>query len=592
MKGITLRTFVVAAGSLLAAASLTFGSSASAETTLELRARLDAQAAAARAAAATAQAKARCEAENTRRRAGMLPGPIVDCSKLATTTTATDTIAPAVPAGVRAAASSATRVSLGWSASTDSGGSGLKGYDVYRNGTRVTQVMAPAIAWIDPNVSPATSYRYQLAAFDGKENRSAMSAAAVATTPAATPAPAPTPTPTVDTTPPSVPGGVQAAAKACNAIDVTWNASADSGGSGLKGYDVYRDGNMLTQVMAPLSGLSDSALQAATGHSYAVAAFDGKGNRSARSGAQSATTPACSAGGVPRVLGSVSGFGYPMDIFFDAGTGVVIGLEANGLTIADVSDPARPAIAARIAPSGVRQYTSVAMRNGVAYVVGYRDTVNTLVVFDVSDPRRPVELSRMQLPGTGTPGIALNGSLAYVVNAGGLHVLEFVNPQVLRLVETVPASVALLSHVAVGEGYVLSRTVRGTAVFDARNPRRPQYVLETGLVGAAAILGRIAYIARSSAFYIMELSDLAKPGVLDTFQVPNTGSLNSAAVTKGQLFLPSKAGIVVYGLSDPSRPAHQGEVALPGYGWELAAGANLIVASDFNGGLSVVSVGP
>jgi chitodextrinase len=591
MKGITLRTFVVAAGSLLAAASLTFGSSASAETTLELRARLDAQAAAARAAAATAQAKARCEAENTRRRAGMLPGPIVDCSKLATTTTATDTIAPAVPAGVRAAASSATRVSLGWSASTDSGGSGLKGYDVYRNGTRVTQVMAPAIAWIDPNVSPATSYRYQLAAFDGKENRSAMSAAAVATTPAATTTPPPAPT--VDTTPPSVPGGVQAAAKACNAIDVTWNASADSGGSGLKGYDVYRDGNMLTQVMAPLSGLSDSALQAATGHSYAVAAFDGKGNRSARSGAQSATTPACSAGGVPRVLGSLAGFGYPEDLYLDASKGVVIGLALDGLTIADVTDPAHPAISARIAPLGAIRHTAVAMRDGLAYVVGGgQDSASILVVLDVGDPQHPVVLSRMELPGTGMPGIALNGSLVYVGNAGGLHVLEILSAQGIRLLQSVRTSEPLAAQIVVGEGYILSRTASGVAWFDARSPRSPQLAGSVALAGTLGILGKIAYVSRATGFYVLDLTDLTKIALRNTIVVPESRDLRSVAIDKGRLMLPSATGIIVFDISDPARPLPIGEVKLPALGLELANGANLLVATDRSGTLNVLSVGP
>jgi hypothetical protein len=96
-----------------------------------------------------------------------------------------------------------------------------------------------------------------------------------------------------DTKPPSTPTGLTAMAASCSEIDVSWNAATDNGGSGLKGYDVYRDGNFYTKVMAPLRSLSDSNLPESTTHSYQVAAFDGAGNRSPKNGAKSATTPAC-----------------------------------------------------------------------------------------------------------------------------------------------------------------------------------------------------------------------------------------------------------------------------------------------------------
>ncbi len=96
-----------------------------------------------------------------------------------------------------------------------------------------------------------------------------------------------------DRQPPSTPRGLTATAASCSEIDVSWDAATDSGGSGLEGYDVYRDGNFYTKVMAPLRSLSDGNLPDSTTHSYQVAAFDGAGNRSPKNGARSATTPAC-----------------------------------------------------------------------------------------------------------------------------------------------------------------------------------------------------------------------------------------------------------------------------------------------------------
>src|SRR5207247_2232791 len=60
-----------------------------------------------------------------------------------TTTTLGDTVSPSVPTALSASAPSCSQINLGWNPSTDSGGSGLKGYNVYRNSVFVKQVPAP-----------------------------------------------------------------------------------------------------------------------------------------------------------------------------------------------------------------------------------------------------------------------------------------------------------------------------------------------------------------------------------------------------------------------------------------------------------------
>src|SRR5947207_2202889 len=57
---------------------------------------------------------------------------------LTTTTSLRDTVAPSVPTALSASAPSCSQINLGWNPSTDSGGSGLKGYNVYRNTLFVT----------------------------------------------------------------------------------------------------------------------------------------------------------------------------------------------------------------------------------------------------------------------------------------------------------------------------------------------------------------------------------------------------------------------------------------------------------------------
>jgi len=60
-----------------------------------------------------------------------------------------------------------------------------------------------------------------------------------------------------------------------------WAASTDTGGSGLKGYNVYRDGVFLKQVTT--TSLLDTVSDPFKTYTYTVSAVDGAGNESARS---------------------------------------------------------------------------------------------------------------------------------------------------------------------------------------------------------------------------------------------------------------------------------------------------------------------
>ena len=79
-----------------------------------------------------------------------------------------------------------------WSPSTDTGGSGLAGYHVYRadqTGALAT-LPASATSFTDSSVQPSTGYSYTVDAFDGVPNTSAQSSPpAAVTTPAAPPSP-------------------------------------------------------------------------------------------------------------------------------------------------------------------------------------------------------------------------------------------------------------------------------------------------------------------------------------------------------------------------------------------------------------------
>jgi uncharacterized repeat protein (TIGR03806 family) len=97
---------------------------------------------------------------------------------------AADTTAPSVPANLTATAGGDSSIDLTWTASTDTGGSDLSGYRIYRDGatTPVATINAPTTNYSDTGLSASTQYSYAVRAFDGAGNESADSSTASATT--------------------------------------------------------------------------------------------------------------------------------------------------------------------------------------------------------------------------------------------------------------------------------------------------------------------------------------------------------------------------------------------------------------------------
>lgn len=91
-----------------------------------------------------------------------------------------------------------------------------------------------------------------------------------------------------DSLAPTVPGKLSASAAGGTQINLNWSASSDD--TAVRGYDVYRNGMLISTTQAPTLSYSDTALTPATTYTYTVDAFDGSGNHSAQSARASATT--------------------------------------------------------------------------------------------------------------------------------------------------------------------------------------------------------------------------------------------------------------------------------------------------------------
>ncbi|MFG3558018.1 CARDB domain-containing protein [Micromonospora sp. NPDC047557] len=193
-------------------------------------------------------------------------------------TTTPDTTAPSVP-GNLSYTQSGTTITLNWVASTDNaGGSGVAGYDIYRNGAFL-QSVGNVTTFTDTQPATAT-VSYYVRARDAAGNLSGNSNTV-------------TRTGSGDTTAPSVPGTLSQSTSG-STITLTWGASTDSGGSGLAGYNVYRGGSLIATLGTVLT-YQDTQPATAT-VSYYVRARDGAGNLSGTSNTVTRTgsnPPAC-----------------------------------------------------------------------------------------------------------------------------------------------------------------------------------------------------------------------------------------------------------------------------------------------------------
>ena len=92
-----------------------------------------------------------------------------------------------------------------------------------------------------------------------------------------------------DITPPTAPANVNASAASVTQVDLTWDPSSDD--FSVIGYDVYRDGQLLSSL-GPVTSYSDTTVAPLTTYQYTIAARDAADNISALSSPASVTTPA------------------------------------------------------------------------------------------------------------------------------------------------------------------------------------------------------------------------------------------------------------------------------------------------------------
>jgi hypothetical protein len=422
-----------------------------------------------------------------------------------------DTTAPPVPTGLRTGTVTCGRVDIFWTVVTDSGGSGLRGYNVYRNGVYFRQILAPNASTTDLTVAASTGYTYGVAAIDNAGNQSAQAYVST-TTPSCSTAATATPTRTATRTPTRT---------ATPVPTVTRTATAVSGATAT----ALRTA---TRTPTPAATRTPTATRTATRTPTPVPT-------------QTATTFD------PTLVGFVPGIGSAMDVAI-SGTKAFVASDPFGFSVIDVSSPSMPTVLGAADQAFVGAH--VAFGGTRAVVTGASNGYAHLWVLDVSAPATPSVVGELAttLPAAGFFDVAMNGTGTLAVTAmggAGIWAIDLTNPAapVVRGTYDTPGiayavalnSAGTLAYVADGSG--------GVRIVSVSNPSAPS------LVGAVAVSGIQRDIAvQSTIAYVID-----QMGRLVTFDV-----------------------------STPSAPRQIGALVLGRYAYNVAVEGSLAVVHDAN----------
>ncbi|EGX55230.1 sugar hydrolase [Streptomyces zinciresistens K42] len=185
---------------------------------------------------------------------------------------------PGIPRGVTAQAGSATSVHVMWNAVAAP--DGVRGYEVYRGGTKVKDVPAAERMADVVRLTPSTSYVFTVRARDRKGRLGPPSREVRAKTPRYLPA---------DRSAPTRPGKAAGRVVASRAVQLSWAIARDD--RDVVSYDIYQSGVKIHSVSGNQTAAVVTGLRPGQKYSFTVRARDAADNRSVPSAAVPLTTP-------------------------------------------------------------------------------------------------------------------------------------------------------------------------------------------------------------------------------------------------------------------------------------------------------------
>ena len=183
---------------------------------------------------------------------------------------------PTVPGTPTQTAVTDSTLAIAWTASTEpDDGVGLASYNIYNEGTLVTNVASTVLAHTLTGLTPSTAFSVQVTAVDNAGFETAKSSALTGSTSA-------------DTTAPSAPT-LSSTGHTSTTVSLSWTAATDD--VHVAGYNVYNGGVQFgSTISAPTLTATVTGLTTATPYTFTVKAVDEAANLSVASNSVVVTT--------------------------------------------------------------------------------------------------------------------------------------------------------------------------------------------------------------------------------------------------------------------------------------------------------------
>ena len=233
-----------------------------------------------------------------------------------------------------------------------------------------------------------------------------------------------------------------------------------------------------------------------------------------------------------------------------------------GLQIFDLGTPTVPVLLSATNLGGTAADVAVkATANGV---FAYLCVSETLAIWDVSDPVSPTLRSQLPLGGYAS-SLAVVGTRAF---AGGyeigLKMVDIANADVPVYLGRDPNATHPMTVVAANSLVYVLDALRALAIFDYSGGTltRVGWMANTTGSDDLAVVGNRAYVAGTTGFGIIDVSNPANPSVLSAFSDTEMyGSYASAALSGNYLFTGGSSAFKAFDVSNPGQPNQIGQNA-------------------------------
>lgn len=289
----------------------------------------------------------------------------------------------------------------------------------------------------------------------------------------------------------------------------------------------------------------------------------------------------------PQIVGEVVLPDSVSGVVVSGGFAYVANDEA-GLRVIDISTPSLPAEVGFLETAGYAR--GIALYEGLAFVA---DGFEGLQVIDISTPSSPSKIGFFDTPGFAF-GVTVSDGLAYIAEGGeGLRVIDISSP-------SSPSEVGFFETPGYAYGVAVSNGLayvadgsEGLRVIDISTPSSPSEVgfFDTsGTALSVAVINDLVYVADANdGLRVIDVSSPSSPAEIGFFEP--TGYARSLTISDGFAYVADRsAGLRVIDISSPSSPTEVGFLDTPNWAYDLAVSEGFAYVADRSAGLRVIDI--